>query len=132
MPVAESVGHRVAWCVADPETDVLLASIAVFDLSGNDPSAGEIGYWTHPDARSRGIMTEAVELVVKHAFTPAANGGLGLRRLQILAAAGNAASHQVARTVRFVEVGRERQAELLGDGSYDDLLTFDVLSSDLE
>jgi len=45
-------------------------------------------------------------------------------------AAGNAASAHIARRTGFVEVGRERQAELLGDGSYDDLLTLDLLSGD--
>lgn len=65
-----------------------------------------------------------------HAMTPAADGGLGLRRLELLAAAGNAASAHIARRTGFVEVGRERQAERLGDGSYDDLLTFDLLSGD--
>jgi len=59
-----------------------------------------------------------------------ADGGLGLRRLELFAAAGNAASAHIARRTGFVEVGRERQAELLGDGSYDDLLTLDLLSGD--
>lgn len=130
MPPAESVAHRVAWCGADPDTDLLLANIAIFDLGGDDPSAGEIGFWTHPGARGRGVMTEAVGLVVEHALTPLTDSGLGLRRLQLLAAAGNAASGHIARRTGFLEVGRERQAELLGDGSYDDLITFDVLVGD--
>lgn len=130
MPPAESVAHRVAWCGADPDTDLLLANIAIFDLGGDDPSAGEIGFWTHPGARGRGVMTEAVGLVVEYALTPLTDSGLGLRRLQLLAAAGNAASGHIARRTGFLEVGRERQAELLGDGSYDDLITFDVLVGD--
>ncbi|CAN5340082.1 hypothetical protein BH24ACT9_BH24ACT9_18190 [soil metagenome] len=77
-------------------------------------------------------MTEALRLVVDHAFAPATEQGLGLRRLQLLAAAGNSASGHIARRTGFVEVGRERQAELLGDGSHDDLLTFDLLASDGE
>jgi len=130
MPVEESLDRRVAWCVADRETDELLANVAIFDLDGDERSSGELGYWTHPDARGRGVMTEAVGLVLDHAFGPQAQGGLGLRRLQLLAAAGNAASAQIARRTSFTEVGRERQAELLGDGSYDDLLTFDILAHD--
>ena len=130
MPVEESGGHRVAWCVADPKTDVPMANLCIFDLDGDDPNSGEIGFWTHPDARGRGMMTEAVGLAVDHALTPTSDGGLGLRRLQLLAAAGNAASAHIARRTGFTEVGRERQAERLGDGSYDDLLTFDILISD--
>ena len=130
MPVEESLTRRVAWCIADPETDLLLGTLAIFDLGGDDPSCGEIGYWTHPAARGRGVMTTAVRLVVDHGLTPASQGGLGSRRLQLLAAAGNAASASIARRNGFVEVGRERKAELLGDGSYDDLLTFDILSEE--
>jgi len=130
MPVKESGAHRVAWCVADPKTDALVANLSIFDLGGDDPGSGEIGYWTHPDARGRGVMTEAARLAVDHAFRPTADGGLGLRRLTLLAAASNAASAHIARRAGFTEVGRERQAELLGDGSYDDLLTFDILISD--
>ncbi len=132
MPAAESMDHRVAWCIADPETDLLLGTIAIFDLDGDDPSSGEIGYWTHPAAREQGVMTAAVGLIVDHALAPHGDGGLGLRRLQLLAAAGNVASATIARRTGFVEVGRERQAELLGDGSHDDLLTFDLLASDGE
>jgi len=130
MPVEESSARRVVWCIADRASDLLLANIAIFDLAGEDPSSGEIGYWTHPDARGRGVMTEALRLVVDHAFSPFTEQGMGLRRLQLLAAAGNSASGHIARRTGFVEVGRERQAELLGDGSHDDLLTFDILISD--
>lgn len=131
MPVEESSARRIVWCVADPASDLLLANISIFDLAGEDRSSGEIGYWTHPDARGRGVMTEALGLVVDHAFAPPTEG-MGLRRLQLLAAAGNSASGHIARRSGFVEVGRERQAELLGDGSHDDLLTFDLLASDGE
>ncbi len=132
LPVEESSARRVVWCIADPASDLLLANIAIFDLAAQDRSSGEIGYWTHPDARGRGVMTEALRLVVDHAFAPVTERGLGLRRLQLLAAAGNSASGHIARRSGFVEVGRERQAELLGDGSHDDLLTFDLLASDGE
>ncbi|MGI8720940.1 MAG: GNAT family N-acetyltransferase, partial [Geodermatophilaceae bacterium] len=130
MPVEESVAHRIAWCVADPKTDALVANVSIFGLGEDNPSSGEIGYWTHPDARGRGVMTEAVRLVVDHALTPTADGGLGLFRLQLLASVGNAASAHIARRTGFTEVGRERRAERLGDGTYDDLLTFDILISD--
>lgn len=129
--VLESGGQAVTWCIADADTDVLLGNIAVFDLEDEAPCDGEIGYWSHPDARGAGIMTEAVDLLVKHAFTASVAGGLGLHRLQILTGAGNSASEHIARAAGFVEVGRERRAERLRDGSFDDLLTFDALSSDM-
>jgi len=120
-------GKGLCWCVADPESDVCLGSVAVMDLRDALGTAGEIGYWTHPDARGRGVMSEAVRLAVRHAFIPREDGGLGRKRLRLNAADGNLASQHVARTNGFVEVGRDRQAEPLGDGTFADLTRFDLL-----
>jgi RimJ/RimL family protein N-acetyltransferase len=90
-------------------------------------TSAEIGYWAHPDARGRGVMSEAVRLAVRHAFIPTQDGGLGRRRLQLIAAGGNAASQHVACVNGFVQVGRDRKAELLGDGTFADLVRFDLL-----
>ena len=121
-------GSGLTWAVADPCTDELLASIALFDLQpGRD---AEIGYWTHPEARGRGVMTEACGLVVRHAFTPEEIGGLGLFRLAIGAAEGNTASHRVIAANGFVPAGRERRAIRLGDGSVVDSLGYDLLAEE--
>lgn len=129
--VQQSLGASVTWCVADPASDALLGNIGVMGLDGPDPTSGEIGYWSHPDARGRGVMSEAVGLVVGHAFTPAETGGLGLRRLSLGTADGNTASQYVARQAGFTEVGRNRAAEPLGDGSYADVVWFDLLATDI-
>ncbi|HLL07210.1 MAG TPA: GNAT family N-acetyltransferase [Nocardioidaceae bacterium] len=121
-------GAGIWWCIADPATDVCLGNISVMQLDGLDPTSGEIGYWAHPGARGRGVMTEAVRLVVRHAFAPPDAGGLELRRLSLFCAAGNPASAYVAKQAGFVHTGTQRAAEPLGDGTYDDLLAFDVLA----
>ena len=123
-----SLGQGIWWAVADPVDGRLLGSVSLPRI--NQGGEAEIGYWTHPAARGRGVMTEAVGLLVDHAFTAEAAGGLGMRRLTLHAAAGNAASQQVARANGFAEFGRERQAELLGDGRYDDMLLFDLLAAE--
>jgi len=130
--VSEEARSRksLCWCVADSETDVCLGSIAVLDLRYALGTAGEIGYWTHPDARGRGVMSEAVRLAVKHSFMPHEDGGLGRIRLRLNAAEGNLASQQIARAHGFVEVGRDRMAEPLGDGTFADLVRFDLLASE--
>lgn len=61
---------------------------------------GEIGYWVAREHRGRGIATAAVRLLAGWALS-----GLGLRRLEILAFRGNAASERVAQNAGFV---RER------------------------
>jgi RimJ/RimL family protein N-acetyltransferase len=120
----------LTWAVADPATDVLLGAISVFDLKlGRD---GVIGYWTHPAARGRGVMTEACGLVLRHCFTPADRGGLGLVRMGVGAAAGNTASQHVIERNGFRPVGRQRSALLLGDGSLTDLLDYDLLREEYD
>lgn len=119
-----ATGAKATWAVADLETDLLLGNIAVMDMLGVNPTSGEIGYWMHPDARGRGIMTEAASLVVRHAFD---TEGLDRRRLVLYAAVDNAASNAVAGAAGFSRYGTQRAAERLGDGSYDDLHGYELL-----
>lgn len=116
--LGESLGQHVTWAVADRADDRLLANVSVFRLDDPfNPTGGEIGYWAHPDARGRGIVAEAVELVVAHAFTPVADGGLGRHRLQIGAAWTNRASRRVAEQAGFTLAGRFRQDGFVGLGA---------------
>lgn len=126
--LGQSLGQQVQWAVADPATDTLTAVVGLPRISAQHQSA-EIGYWAHPAARGRGVVTEAVRLVTRHCFVPAEDGGLGLQRLEIVAAEGNAASQHVARAAGFVEVGRRRCYEPARDGSRRDVVVFDALAS---
>lgn len=115
-----ATGTGLSWAVADPDDDSLLGSIALFDV-GEDLTAGEIGYWTHPDARGRGVMTAAVGLVVGHAFE-----GLGLRLVRACAARDNTASRRVLSANGLVEQGVERLGTVVGTGRVD-ALVYDLL-----
>ena len=123
-----ATGSGLSWAVADPATDDLLANISLFDLRpGRD---AEVGFWTHPAARGRGVMTEACRLAVRHAFVPEEDGGLGLRRLRATAADGNSASLHVIAANGFTPVGREREGARVGDGTPVDLLVHDLLEAE--
>lgn len=110
-------GSLLHWAVADPETDVLLASVEIFGL--DEPSGAEVGYWAHPEARGRGVVTEAVRLLIRHAFIAAEDGGLGLTKLRLVAAVDNAASIRVAEANGFRRVGVERAGMPCRDGMHD-------------
>lgn len=125
-----ALGTGLYLAIAQPDNDLCVGSVAVMKLGGLDPTTGEVGYWAHPAARGRGQMSEAVRLITDHAFRPTAEGGLGLRRLVLKAAAGNGASQHVAEANGFRRTGQQRQAERLGDGGYDDLVDFDRLATD--
>jgi ribosomal-protein-alanine N-acetyltransferase len=119
-----ATGAKATWAIADRETDQLLGNIAIMDMLGVNPTSGEVGYWMHPDARGRGIMTEATCMVMRHAFDAK---GLDRRRLVLYAAASNTASNAVAVAAGFTHYGTQRAAERLGNGSYDDLHGYELL-----
>lgn len=129
------LGRTVGWCVADPVDDRCLGAITLSDLDAmarrvDAPRSGEVGYWLHPEARGRGLMTEAVRLAVRHACIDVVDGGLGVSRLLLRAASTNPASQAIARRNGFTEVGRDRDGDVLGDGSVVDFIRFDRLASD--
>ena len=117
----------VAWAVADPGSDALLAEVAVFGVGGGS-RRGEIGYWAHPDARRRRVVTRAVTAATAHALRPAAGGGLGLDSVFRRAAEGNEASIGVARQAGFLLAGRDSRAERLRDGTVCDHLRYERLA----
>lgn len=81
--------------VFDRATGALLASNGLVDL---DVAAGtgEIGYWTAPWARGRGVAERASRAVAHWALTD-----FGLRELRWRAEVGNDASRRVAEKVGF-------------------------------
>lgn len=112
-----AAGTAVTWAVADPPTDDL---VGVVNLFGIEPgAAAEVGYWVHPDARGRGVGTEACRLAVRHGFVPEEDGGLGLRRIRAVAAEDNAASRRVLERAGLTHQGRERQLCRVSGGRAD-------------
>jgi RimJ/RimL family protein N-acetyltransferase len=121
-----ATGTGAHWAMADPVTDSYLGQIS---LSGvHHRREAELGYWTHPDARGRGVTTEACRLLVRHCFVPVEDGGLGLHRLTADAAAGNLASQHVLERAGFERTGLARQDTLLPDGTWADSVTYDQLA----
>jgi RimJ/RimL family protein N-acetyltransferase len=123
-------GHSLCWAVAAADDDRLVGEIALFGLAEPGRSS-EVGYWGHPAERGRGFLTEAARLAARHALLPLDVGGLGRPRLVLRAAGGNGASQRVAQRAGFRRTGIDRRAELLGDGTADDLVRYDLLPEEL-
>lgn len=119
-----ATGRGVHWAFAESAEGPARGS---FSLSNVDPRTGtaEVGYWMHPAARRRGLATAAACALSDWALSPQ---GMGLRRLTLHAAAGNLASQRVATNAGYSKTGRQTRAEILGDGSFDDLIDFERLA----
>jgi RimJ/RimL family protein N-acetyltransferase len=126
----QAEGAVLGWSLADPADDRSLGSLHIFglDRTGNE---AEIGYLLHPDARGRGLMTEAVRLAVRHAVLPVADGGLGLPRLSLRVATLNAASRRVAEAAGFRLLGVQRAVDPQPEGEPDDLACYDLLAAEV-
>jgi RimJ/RimL family protein N-acetyltransferase len=112
-------GRGAAWAVADPHTDLLLGAISYFDFQPEVEL--EIGFWAHPDARGRGVMTRAMAEVVRYAFED-----LGVRRVTAGAAVGNTASAHVIQSSGLRPWGTERLGTVVHAGRAD-VVWYDVL-----
>ncbi|MGN7799242.1 GNAT family N-acetyltransferase [Leifsonia sp. 22587] len=110
VPDGWASGRVCTWAVRDDAA--LVGMISIGDIHGHQ---GEIGYWLAPEARGRGVMSEAARLVIDYGFAPAPQG-LALQRMVWRALVGNAASAAVARRAGFrwegvVPKGAEQRGE---------------------
>jgi RimJ/RimL family protein N-acetyltransferase len=125
-----AAGRRLGWALADPDSDVLIGEIGIF-MHEKTGLQNEMGYWMHPDARGRGVMTEATRMAARHALLPAEEGGLGMGRVFIRTGEFNHASRHVAVQAGFTQVGVDRHATPLRDGTIGNDIRYDLLASEL-
>lgn len=128
---AQAFGERFDWCITEPGTegsDVLIGHIQLFRLGGLDDTQAELGYSVHPDARGRGVLREALRMVVEWAFRPAADGGLGRRRLSLGTAVTNKASRHAVEQVGFEHVATFPAAFPIGETGFEDMVTYQRLN----
>lgn len=114
--------HTITWAVCSPDDERLLGVVGLYRVDAEP----EVGYWTHPDARGRGITTRAAALAARHGFEE-----LGLDRLAAYASAHNTASRRVLEAIGMRQAGVGRLAARTGDGTAVDLVGYDLLPGEL-
>jgi RimJ/RimL family protein N-acetyltransferase len=95
-----TAGTAVPLAVA---VDGALAGSIALRLDGEDPRTAEVGYWVAGSVRGRGVATAAARLLSDFGLQT-----LGLRRVELNAAVGNAASRRVAEKAGFEFEGVRR------------------------
>lgn len=100
------------FAVADVERDEFLGVVTVRLREG-----GAVGYWLKPEARGRGVMTQAVCAVVEWA-----RGEHGIDRLVLTAHPDNVASQRVAEKAGFRRVGTTTDHPVFSDGTREAVL----------
>ena len=117
-----ATNHTITWAFCAGDDDRLLGVMGIYRVAVEP----EVGYWTHPEARGKGLTTRAAGLAIRHAFE-----SLGLERLSGFASAENLASRRVLEANGMRPTGVHRLAARTGDGTAVDLAGYDLLASEV-
>ena len=107
-----------------PDHTARFAGVIGIGRADWETGVAETGYWIGPADRRHGYVTEALREVARYAF------GLGLYRLELLAATDNRASQRVAERAGFTREGVLRRARQVPGGRAD-MVIFSLLEEEL-
>ncbi|OWV00726.1 GNAT family N-acetyltransferase [Fibrobacter sp. UWR2] len=102
----------------------VLAGVIMLGWIQAQHRSASVSYWLGEPFTGRGLATEALRLLARHAFTE-----LGLNRLDISASVNNPASIAVATRAGFLPEGTCREYEFI-NGHFEDHLRFSRLAKD--
>ena len=116
-------GEAIRWGITQRADNMVIGTIG---LIVNQPSAtGGLGYDLGRSYWRRGIMSEALAIVIRYAIR-----SVNLNRLQALVMPGNEASAKLLAKLGFTEEGTLRQYAFF-KGKYQDLRCFSLIWEEL-
>ncbi len=95
-----SRGNAVPFLIVLKQTGEIVGGISVGNIRRGVAQSGQIGYWMGEPFAGRGLMAEAVRLVVGHCFGP-----LRLHRIEAACIPGNERSVRVLEKAGFTREG---------------------------
>jgi RimJ/RimL family protein N-acetyltransferase len=98
LPSLAEMGRLLALAAVDAETGDVVGGATLHHLDA-ERRIVEIGYFTLPHARRRGIATAVARLLAEHAFT------LGIERVAAYVNVGNVASERVVERAGYTREG---------------------------
>ncbi|NOT42257.1 MAG: GNAT family N-acetyltransferase [Alphaproteobacteria bacterium] len=122
---AEREGSGLMFFVFDRKTGELTGGCQISNIrQGIAQSAASLGYWMGQRHAGRGLMTDAVVTLVRHAFDR-----LGFHRIEAACLPSNVASRRVLTKAGFTAEGTARKY-LRINGEWQDHLLFAVVAGD--
>lgn len=118
-----SLGVPEAYAIVWKANDQMIGTIDVHTVHFGD--VGVLGYVIHKDYWGKGVMSEALKLIVPVLFHHC-----GFYRVEINHSADNIASGKVIEHAGFVLEGRFRQRKVERDGHRSDYLYYGLLKDD--
>jgi [ribosomal protein S5]-alanine N-acetyltransferase len=120
----QEAGEGLHMVIADAESDEFLGSIGVHDIDRAEGRCN-IGYFLAPEARGRGVMTRAVQLLSRWAFE-----SLPVERIEITIHPENAPSRAVAERAGYTFEGVLRSHTII-KGTRRDMAMYSLLRDEL-
>jgi [ribosomal protein S5]-alanine N-acetyltransferase len=111
------------WKIMDKEKGKPLGGIGMNNYQRQHNRA-EIGYWLLPENWGKGIISEALEVMIDYLFRE-----WKIHRIEAIVEEGNRSSSRVVERAGFVYEGTLRDCEIK-NGRYISLLIFSLLDSD--
>ncbi len=124
IATAWAEGTAAELAVTDATTGELVGAMGL-KLGGRRHGYGEVGYWTAPWARGRGVAGRGAALISRWGLED-----LGLSRVELLADVDNLRSQRAAVRAGFVQEGIARRSRLDRDGTARDMVLFSRVPED--
>ena len=115
--------QRIRWGLAQKKDNTLIGHCGFFDIDSSNCCA-EISYCLKRGSWGQGIMTEAVDAMLRFGFED-----YGFHRITAKVIKGNIGSIRVLQKLGFTEEGLLRES-LYKNGQYHDLMILSVLESE--